>query len=94
MGIFKRLRDLTLASIHDAFDKAEDPLMMLNQYLRDMETAIGEAEEATAKQIAAQKRLGFEMNQLENKIKLREQQAVTESIGNGSRRLSKTHVTT
>ena len=56
MGIFKRLRDMTMASINDLLDKAEDPVKMLNQFLRDMEEDIMEAESAVAKQIAIEKK--------------------------------------
>ena len=40
MGIFKRMKDITKASLHEALDKLEDPVVMLNQYLRDMEQEI------------------------------------------------------
>lgn len=52
MSIFKRLKDMTKASLNDMLDKIEDPVVMLNQYLRDMETEIHQAEVTVAKQIA------------------------------------------
>jgi phage shock protein A len=57
MGLFKRLRDLTMASIYDVLDKAEDPEKMLNQYLRDMEEDLQEVLSAVARQVAAEKKL-------------------------------------
>lgn len=57
MGVFQRVKDLTKASIHDLLDKIEDPIVMLNQYLRDMEIEIHDAEVTVAKQIAAERRL-------------------------------------
>jgi len=57
MGVFKRIKDLTVASIHDVLDKVEDPVVMLNQYLRDMEEEIATAEVTVAKQIAAERKL-------------------------------------
>ena len=57
MGVFKRIKDLTVASIHDVLDKVEDPVVMLNQYLRDMEEDIAKAEVTVAKQIAAERKL-------------------------------------
>jgi phage shock protein A len=57
MGVFKRIKDMTVASINDLLDKVEDPVVMLNQYLRDMEEEIASAEVAVAKQIAHERRL-------------------------------------
>jgi phage shock protein A len=57
MGVFKRMKDLTKASVHDLLDKLEDPIVMLNQYLRDMETEIHDAEVTVARQMAAERRL-------------------------------------
>lgn len=56
MGILKRLRDVTVASINDLIDSMEDPIVMLTQYMRDMEAEIGQVEVAVAKQIAMEKR--------------------------------------
>ncbi|CAM3841137.1 PspA/IM30 family protein [Cohnella lubricantis] len=57
MGVFQRVKDMTKASIHELLDKLEDPVVMLNQYLRDMETEIHEAEVTVAKQMASERRL-------------------------------------
>lgn len=57
MGVFKRVRDITKASIHELLDKLEDPVVMLNQYLRDMEVEIREAEVTVARQMAAERRM-------------------------------------
>jgi phage shock protein A len=56
MGVFQRMKDLTKASVHDLLDKLEDPVVMLNQYLRDMEIEIHDAEVTVAKQMAAERR--------------------------------------
>jgi phage shock protein A len=57
MGVFKRMKDMTVASINDMLDKVEDPIVMLNQYLRDMEEEIAAAEVTVAKQMASERRL-------------------------------------
>ncbi|MBB6632939.1 PspA/IM30 family protein [Cohnella thailandensis] len=57
MGVFQRVKDMTKASIHELLDKLEDPIVMLNQYLRDMETEIRDAEVTVAKQMASERRL-------------------------------------
>ncbi|WP_216829398.1 PspA/IM30 family protein [Alkalihalobacterium elongatum] len=49
--IFKRIRDLTVATIYDGLDQIENPIVMLNQYLRDMEKEITSAEKAITKQM-------------------------------------------
>ncbi|MEK3787451.1 PspA/IM30 family protein [Paenibacillus sp. FSL K6-1230] len=56
MSIFKRLRDLTLSNIHAVIDKAEDPIKMTEQYIRDMREDLEDAEKAVAAQIAIEKK--------------------------------------
>ncbi|RCX19581.1 phage shock protein A (PspA) family protein [Fontibacillus phaseoli] len=57
MGVFKRIKDITKASFNDMLDKVEDPIVMLNQYLRDMEAEIRDAEVTVAKQMANERRM-------------------------------------
>jgi len=76
MGIFKRLRDLTMASINDLLDKAEDPVKMLNQFLRDMEEDIQEAESAVAKQIAIEMKFKQQTEEAEEMVQKRSEQAM------------------
>lgn len=57
MGIFRRMKDMTKASTNNILDKIEDPVAMLNQYLRDMQEEIAKAEVVTAKQIASERML-------------------------------------
>jgi len=64
MGVFQRLRDMTVASIHELLDKVEDPVVMLNQYLRDMEEEIAKAEVTVAKQIAEERKLKQRLDEL------------------------------
>jgi phage shock protein A len=76
MGIFKRLRDMTMASVNDLLDKAEDPVKMLNQFLRDMEEDILEAETAVAKQIAIEKKFKQQYEESEEMVAKRSEQAL------------------
>lgn len=64
MGVFQRLRDMTVASIHEMLDKVEDPVVMLNQYLRDMEEEIAKAEVTVARQIAGERKLKQRLEEL------------------------------
>ncbi len=57
MGVFQRMKDITRASLNDMLDKVEDPVVMLNQYLRDMEEEIAQAEVGVAKQMATERKL-------------------------------------
>ncbi|MDG0808563.1 PspA/IM30 family protein [Cohnella rhizosphaerae] len=57
MGVFQRMKDMTKASVHELLDKLEDPVVMLNQYIRDMEVEIRDAEVTVARQMAAERRL-------------------------------------
>jgi phage shock protein A len=52
MGLFKRVSDNIRANFNSLLDKAEDPKKMLDQYLRDMEEDIADAEGAVARQLA------------------------------------------
>jgi phage shock protein A len=67
MGVFTRMKDMTKASIHEVLDKMEDPIVMLNQYLRDMEQEIAQAEVTVARQIASERKM---KQRLEESIRL------------------------
>ena len=88
MGIFKRIKDLALANINDALDKAEDPEKMLNQFLREMEEDIMDAEKAVAQQIASEKSLEQKVRSLEELIAKRQDQA-EKAIDAGNDELAK-----
>ncbi len=76
MSIFKRIRDISVAAINDLIDKAEDPVKLLNQYLRDMEDDIADAEVAVAKQIAVEKRLKHQYEEAQEMVDKRHEQAM------------------
>jgi phage shock protein A len=63
MGVFKRIKDMTKASVHELLDKVEDPVVMLNQYIRDMEEEIAQAEVTVARQIANERKLQERLNE-------------------------------
>lgn len=73
---FKRLKTITEATLNDLLDKAEDPVKMLNQYLRDMGEEINTAEVAVAKQIAVEKKLKQQLDDAVKMVEKREQQAL------------------
>lgn len=55
MGIFKRLKNIALADVHEVLDKAEDPVSMLKQYIRDMEEQLVKAQQALTVQLGLEK---------------------------------------
>jgi phage shock protein A len=56
MGIFKRIKDITVAEIHALLDQVEDPFSMLNHYVREMEEEIAKGQQALSNQIFLEKR--------------------------------------
>ncbi|MBG9565005.1 PspA/IM30 family protein [Brevibacillus agri] len=75
MSIFKRLRDLTMSNLYALIEKAEDPIKMTDQYLRDMQDDLNEAEKAVAAQIALEKKFKVLYEEQEALVKKRDEQA-------------------
>jgi len=89
MSIFRRLRDLTVASVNDALDSMEDPVVMLNQYMRDMEVEIGQVEVTVARQVALEKKFRQQLDEAKALIEKRDRQvklALTEGEDELARR--------
>lgn len=76
MSIFKRIKNISAAAINDPVDRAEDPVKMLNQYLRDMEKDIADAEVAVARQVAIEKKLKHQWEEMDEMIEKRGDQAL------------------
>jgi len=76
MGVIQRIKDLTKASIHELLDKVEDPVVMLNQYIRDMEEEIAKAEVTVARQLAEERRMKQRADEARRIAEEREQQVL------------------
>lgn len=63
MGIFDRVSTIMRSNINALLDSAEDPEKMLDQILRDMSSAIGEARGQVAMMIADEKKLAGDLDQ-------------------------------
>ncbi|MFP3724637.1 PspA/IM30 family protein [Priestia filamentosa] len=50
--VLRRIRNMVVATVNDNLDKMENPLAMINQYLRDMEEELSKARHAVAQQEA------------------------------------------
>lgn len=68
MSVFKRIGDLTKATVHELLDKLENPVMMLNQYIRDMEEEIARAEVTAARQMAAERKLNEQWTEARQRV--------------------------
>ncbi|MFS0727698.1 PspA/IM30 family protein [Paenibacillus sp. 1P07SE] len=75
MSIFKRLRDLTLSNVYALIEKAEDPIKMTDQYIRDMQADLEDAEKAVAAQIALEKRFKQQYEEQQALVQRRTEQA-------------------
>ncbi|RKQ29878.1 PspA/IM30 family protein [Oceanobacillus halophilus] len=72
---FKRVKTVVSSELNSVLDKAEDPVKMLDQYMRDMAEDIREVEAAVAKQIANEKMLKRKANDANAMVEKRMQQA-------------------
>ncbi|TYP71737.1 PspA/IM30 family protein [Paenibacillus methanolicus] len=88
MNIFKRMKDMTKASVHELLDKMEDPVVMLNQYLRDMEAEIHTAEVTVAKQMANERRMKQRLDEVARNAADRQAKAET-AIRSGQEELAR-----
>lgn len=54
-SVWKRLADVAKATAHEALDRLEDPVIMLNHYIREMEEELEDAKEALLSQRAVER---------------------------------------
>jgi phage shock protein A len=64
MGIMDRLSRLVRANVNDMLDRAENPELMLDQILRDMEVNIQQARGQVASMIAQEKELQADLKEV------------------------------
>lgn len=76
MSLFKRINDNIRANLNALLDKAEDPVKLSNQYLRDMEDDIADAESAVARHLAAVRNLKSQYEEAAGMAEKREAQAL------------------
>ncbi len=75
-AFFKRVKTVVDSELNSMLDKAEDPVKMLDQFMREMEADIRDAEKAVANQIANEKMLLKKLQDAEKMVSQRESQAV------------------
>lgn len=72
---FNRMKTIVSSELNAMIDKAEDPVKMLDQYLRDMGKDIEDVEAAVAKQMANEKMLKRKANDAKAMVEKRQEQA-------------------
>ncbi|MBO8171564.1 MAG: PspA/IM30 family protein [Bacillaceae bacterium] len=73
--VFKRISDMVKATIHEGLDQMENPLVMINQYLRDMENEIMKARQSITRQKTLQKSFQIQMTDADKMAEKRAEQA-------------------
>lgn len=74
--LFKRVKTIVSSEMNALIDKAEDPVLLVDQYLRDMSKEVQDMEKATAKMMAEEKLVGKKVADLKELISKRESQAM------------------
>lgn len=72
---FSRVRTYVESELNAALDKAEDPVKMLDQFMRDMGLDIRDVETAVAKQLANEKILKKKYDDASSMVEKRQKQA-------------------
>ncbi|QGH35313.1 PspA/IM30 family protein [Gracilibacillus salitolerans] len=85
---FNRVKTVVSSELNSMLDKAEDPVKMLDQFMRDMESDIREVEAAVAKQIANEKMLKRKTDDAQALVEKRQAQA-EKAIGAGNEDLAR-----
>lgn len=85
---FKRMKTIVNSELYALIEKAEDPIKMADQYLREMKAEIDEAERTTAKVMAEEKLAKRKVEDLKTLIEKRNTQAL-EALKEGKEELAK-----
>ena len=75
MGILERISTIMKANVNDLLDKAENPEIMLDQYIRDLESGVAEAREELVNAMADEKRLASKLEERKRQVKTWEDKA-------------------
>lgn len=77
MGILQRVVNMTRAAANEMLDKMENPVMMLNHYLRDLDEEITKAERALVQQQAQERMMISKYEELSSQASYYEKKAAT-----------------
>lgn len=76
MGIFQRVFSMTKAAANEVLDKIESPVMMLNQYLRELDEEIAATEQNAASQRAQERLLAAKLKEQQSQAGHYEEKAI------------------
>ena len=68
MGIIQRFKDIMSSNINALLDKAEDPVKMIDQYMRNLESDLGKVKAETASVMAEEARAKRELDECTEEI--------------------------
>ncbi|WP_058300647.1 PspA/IM30 family protein [Gorillibacterium timonense] len=75
MGILKRVKSVFLAETNGLLDKVEQPINMVNQYMRELDQELAKGQHALANQLFIEKRQAALIAETEESIEKRDRQA-------------------
>ncbi|MGQ9493497.1 MAG: PspA/IM30 family protein [Anaerolineae bacterium] len=75
MGILERISTIMRANINDLLDRAENPEIMLEQYIRDLESGVHESREELVNAMADEKRLAAKLEERKRQVREWEEKA-------------------
>ncbi|BBH24168.1 phage shock protein A [Paenibacillus baekrokdamisoli] len=75
MGLFKRVKHMATADLHNFLDKVENPVSMVKQYIRELEEQIGQAQRALSQQYYVERKYELQIEELAALVMKRSRQA-------------------
>ena len=69
MGILDRISTILKANINDLLDQAENPEIMLDQFIRDLESGVSQAREELVNAMADEKRLSAKVEERKRQVR-------------------------
>lgn len=75
MGILRRVKELFLAETNGLLDKCEQPLNMVNQYMREFDLELAKGQKALANQLFIERRQAALIAETETQIEKRDRQS-------------------
>ncbi|WHY66829.1 PspA/IM30 family protein [Neobacillus sp. SuZ13] len=82
MGIFNRGKAMVMADIHEVLDKVEDPISLMNQYMRELDEQVDQTKDALVQQLYLEKRHGLLVAEAQVLVAKRTRQAEL-AVANG-----------
>ncbi|MCM3129743.1 PspA/IM30 family protein [Paenibacillus provencensis] len=76
MGVFRRMRDITAATINEHLEQSQDPVKLIDQFLMDTRNEIGEVEKLHQQYSRHTRQLKQQVDEASAMIAKREEQAL------------------